>query len=508
MTKLLILHSFLIIVLTATHSQAQIEKFQYWEIKPSEPRIRWSPTHNPNMIADWQIRYALGQDSVSIGGVTLSSKIRAWLSAPKRNNCLILRSGLLYDSSEAELCNLPEGQESEMVTKLNGEVVSNTGTILLSSDTPITAEFYLMDSKKILRIRLQKPKIDIVDISIEKNQWTAILQNKNKPFSDLKLFDYTFPYKERLFKAQIDSGKEELVLRGFLGMRYTMLLEPPDAEQRKLFSIRPRFKTKRDLITYSDKLKLDVYVPGDNNRYKVEKWETATLEKGKWTESVRPYGESQISYHTLRMPNLEASMRLSVVRPGTENLLIPNGEIAVLGFHENFISDEFDHYATHRFGWRFRTFNALGSVDPLYDLKLMQGEFRILFNQAVWNIEETFGVLGAMYQFNYSNTSVTAPGIGVFWGRAMPNIFDSLLRWIPWFKYPKYTDLDFTYIPPHHPNASPSLVMNFHGKMFFPNNLFFEGGVGYYQFSTFNSGLRRTTTLQSFVGTVGLGYMF
>jgi hypothetical protein len=188
--------------------------------------------------------------------------------------------------------------------------------------------------------------------------------------------------------------------------------------------------------------------------------------------------------------------------------LLPNGEIAILGFHENFFTDQYDHFFTHRIGWRFRTFNSLKNFDPLYDLKLTQGEVRFLLNPAVWNIQETFGILGAAYQFEYVNTPVTAPGIGFFWGRSMPNIFDQLLRWIPWFKFPKYTDLDFTFIPPHHPKADANFVMNFHGKMFFPNNVFFEGGISYYQFSTYNENQRRTTTLQAFVGTVGLGYMF
>jgi hypothetical protein len=79
---------------------------------------------------------------------------------------------------------------------------------------------------------------------------------------------------------------------------------------------------------------------------------------------------------------------------------------------------------------------------------------------------------------------------------------------MPWFKYPKYTDLDFTFIPPHHPKAESNFVMNFHGKMFFPNNLFFEWGLSYYQFSTFSETQKRLTTLKAFLGTVGLGYMF
>jgi len=460
------------------------------------------------MIADWQIRYTLNEDSLTIGGITLSSKIKVWATAKKNGDCRVVSSNLLFDHSVLQLCDLPNDAPSKPVAKFNGEVVASSGTILLSSGAPIEAEFVLSQSRKLLKILLKQPSVEIVDISVEKERWIALLQNKTQTFTDLGLFDYTFPYKERLFRASIDTEKDELVLKGFLGLRYVVLLESPDAQQRKFFSVRPRFKSKRDLITYSDKLKLKVYVPGENNRFKTETWEIQGLEKNKWTEVVRDYQNSKVSFHALRMPSYEASMRLSVVRPGSGNVLLPDGEIAILGFHENLFSDEFDNFFTHRIGWRVRTFNAIGNVDPIYNLRLTQGEVRFLLNQSVWNIDETFGLLGAAYQFNYANNSVTAPGVGFFWGRPMPNVFDRLLRWVPWFKYPKFTDLDFTYIPPHHPRANANLVLNFHGKMFFPNNFFFEGGLSFYQFSTFRESIRRTTTLQAFVGTVGLGYMF
>lgn len=495
-------------LLIAFKANAQISNFDYWEIRPSEPRIRWSPVHNPNLMADWQVRYTLTDDFLTIGSVKISPLSKVWAQAPKNGDCRILKSNVLFDATQIEMCNVNEQNRPKFKASLNGVAIALSGTILLANEIPMQGEFYFEKINKIIRVSIKKPAVNIVDISVENERWMAILQNQSQTFSDLKLFDYTFPYRERIFKAQIDTENSELILSGFLGIRYVILLEAPDANQRKFFSARPRIKTNRDLITYSDKLKIEVYVPDEDNNFKTETWELTNLEKNKWTEIVRDYGPSKVSLHALRMPNYEASTRLSVVRPADANVFLPNSEIAILGFHENFFSDQFEDSYTHRFGWRLRTFNSIGKLDPLYELKLNQGELRVLLNQAVWNIEETFGLLGSVYQFNYAYTSAVSPGIGFFWGRPMPNIFDRLIRWIPWFKYPKYTDLDFTYIPPHHQKAEANLVLNFHGKMFFPNNIFFEGGLSYYRFSTYHDNLKQTATLQAFVGTVGLGYMF
>jgi len=489
-------------------SYGQIDKFNYWEIKPSEPRIRWNPKHNPKLMADWQVRYHLTDNSVNIGGVKISPLSKVWNRVSKENECRVLKSNVLFDATQIEMCEVNPNKIPKFKASLNGQSVALSGAILLVNESPIQGEFYFEKIQKLIRVLLKRPAVNIVDISVEKEQWKALLQNQSQTFSDLTLFDYTFPYRERIFNAQINTENNELVLRGFLGIQYALLLEAPDANQKKFFSVRPQVKTNRDLITYSDKLKIDVYVPEENNPYKSETWELTNLEKNKWTEIVLDYGDSKVSLYALRMPSFEASGRLSVIKPGNEGVFLPNFELAMLGFHENFFSDHFDHFFTHRFGWRLRTFDSIGEINPLYRLGLTQGEFRILLRKAVWNIEETFGLLGAVYHFNYANTVATSPGIGFFWGRSMPNIFDQLIRWIPWFKYPKYTDLDFTYIPPHHHKAAGNLVLNFHGKMFFPNNVFFEGGLSYYQFSTYNTSIKQTTTLQVFVGTVGLGYMF
>lgn len=502
-----LLLALLITALRPTLVLGQITTFDYWDILPTEPRVRWSPSQNPKLLTDWQIQYDLGQLNVRFGGIRIDPEANVWQRGQKQGRCYILRSNVVYDLSEYKNCqvDLTDKQRQGPLVKLNGRAVGNRGTLLLSQNQKITAEFIFPSFNRILTIQIQAPQVDAVDISYENQKWVLLLQNQNFKPIDLGLFDPTFPFKEKLFSVTISEDESFFTLPGFLGVKYGRLLETPD--NPKAFSTRPQIKTKRDLITYKKNIRIPVQTdPTDPNS--IEQWETSDLKKNEWNEVIHSVGDTKMSYFALRMPQYEASIRFSMVKAGAAATIVPNGEFAILGFSENLFSSNYDSFFNHRFGWRLRGWQSLDTSNPLYDLKLTQGELRLLLGRGVWNIEQTWGLLAAGYQFEYFNFPVTTPGVGFFWGRSLPNVVDRLFRWSSWFKFPKYTDLDFTYIPPHHPRADYSYVMNFHGKMFLPNQTFFEAGISFYQFSNFDEVRRSKRTLEAVAGTVGFGYMF
>ncbi len=482
-----------------------IDNIGYWEMLPSEPRIRWSPDKDNNILGDWQVNYKLNEDSLKIGNVDFGPKSLIWENAKNKGECQVLQSELLTDKSAYKLCPLTSSLSADLV-KLNGVAAAQEGAITLSLSDHVTAEFTFLNSKQIVIAEFKSPQIKAVDISTFGNKWNVLLQNRNfKPITTT-LFGATFPFQEKLYKINLKSNQFLMPYRGYLGVSFGRSFFPPSLDSNSLeYKKRPIIVTNRPLITYSDKIKFKVKSPTQSG-YKIQTWTAENLKNQKWTILTQDMGSSKVNYSVLKMPNIEASFRVAIAKPAAGNLYI-NGEFAVIGSIENLFSSYYDSWWNHRLSWRARGWQSIDQTS-LLRLNMTQAELRFNFLPSAWNIEPTFGLLVAQYQFEFYRISAQQTGAGFYWGRSLPSIFDRALRTISFFNYPKYTDLDFTYIPPHDPKAEANFILNFHGKMFFPNSTFFEGGISVFRFSTYNPLINQKQTVDSYSGTLGWGLMF
>lgn len=491
-------------------SAAQMTRYNYWDILPIEPRLRWSPAHNPQILTDWQLRYEWAKNKVKLGGIWIEPSQIKWQSSDKYPHCQKIESDVIFDTTKIYNCPLEENSTPERFVLLNGRQVGKRGTLIFEPKKALEVEFILNEINRKLIVEIQSPRIEMVDFSFTDSGWQIILQNQNFKPNNLSFWDLSFPFKEKQFVLNSPLDENLISLDGFLGMKYLRMIENIEelpSEQIKKFRNRPKLATDKNLITYAQSLQVP-YTESTSPEASVSYSAAKDLKLNQWNEVTIPFKDTVLNYHVLRMPKYEASARASFLITDRISNPVPIQEFALIGNSENMFSDKFDHSLTHRFGWRLRGLQSAISQDEVYNLQLNQIEGRWFLKSGVWNIEETFGMLGALYQFKYNGVQTMQPGVGLFWGRSLPHILDRMLRWMPWFKYPKYVDMDLNYIPKHSPFALDNYIMNFHGKMFFPNQFFLEAGISVFRFSAYNSSTDIKSDLNATSGTLGLGYMF
>ena len=130
--------------------------------------------------------------------------------------------------------------------------------------------------------------------------------------------------------------------------------------------------------------------------------------------------------------------------------------------------------------------------------------------------ELTDGARAMGYQsVNFDDVHAPLVGLGLFWARPMPRIFDSILNVVPFLRYPKFVDMDFVYFLPSsiadldsQVTADNNWALNFHGKILWTPQLFAELGTGVKQYGFIDFNARQQVSVTLAYLTVGLGYSF
>lgn len=143
-------------------------------------------------------------------------------------------------------------------------------------------------------------------------------------------------------------------------------------------------------------------------------------------------------------------------------------------------------------------------------MRLFFLDLKYRLQPGIWNRDETIGPIISYQQADITNTQFNLIGVGFFWARSMPYIFNEIMNYIPYMKYPKYVDLDFVY----YPNSTSKDIrlisnwaLNFHGKVMWTNQFFGEAGFGFKTYSILNND-NNNVALSSFYGTAGIGWQF
>ncbi|MGE3760471.1 MAG: hypothetical protein AB7H97_22085, partial [Pseudobdellovibrionaceae bacterium] len=223
---------------------------------------------------------------------------------------------------------------------------------------------------------------------------------------------------------------------------------------------------------------------------------------------------------------------LAKTESGTEMLLIGEGSIAF--WPENILGWDNHYVSRQRWGFTGRFFQSFSSASiassgdsearaQLNKIKLVSNNFdvRYRFTPGVWGRDETWGALAGLSDQQVFAYKARFLGVGFFWARSMPQIFDNIFNIIPYLRYPKFVDLDFTYYPTALSTGTTPLlnfILNFHGKIMWTKSFYGEAGFGW-RWTNFHSMqnaqydekgvLRgRGVTFISAYGLAGLGYSF
>jgi len=217
----------------------------------------------------------------------------------------------------------------------------------------------------------------------------------------------------------------------------------------------------------------------------------------------------------------ELSARSSLVL--SDAGLIIMGELAYNLWFEDILGYDQYHLTKQRWGISTRYFQSftkfkVGDFGNA-QIKNTSLDLKYRFTPGLWTRDETHGAM-LSYQdveVNQDITDFKVPmvGVGWFWARSMPQVFDNLFNYIPIFRYPKWVDMEFIYFM-NSLDATQKLetnfALNFHGQVLWKKNFFGEAGFGVkrYAFIDTTNSFQRNIGYQltTLYGTVGLGFKF
>ena len=313
----------------------------------------------------------------------------------------------------------------------------------------------------------------------------------NIPFAYLFKFDKLPLENDRIFlhKATSKSTYRNLnKLRGYAPQAYTISSDQKEAELKPDKTFIWRFQApEKGKINRSRIVMTDPEHPDD-----------------KWVSH----------YEMFRGYPIEASTRLTgILTASLKTVLI--GEIGGAYWFENLWFSDHPVFAHQRWGVTARYFQALSSIElgegqTLDQLNALALELRYNIIPGLWNRDELFGVIGGLQNVTVGGTQGIILGIGGYWARTMPKVFDKIFNLVSLLRYPKYVDTDFIYYPMGlgEVGSSASYCLNFHGKVFWRPTFYGELGFGVKQYEFTSGAANDQVSFGVAYGTAGLGFIF
>ncbi len=232
-------------------------------------------------------------------------------------------------------------------------------------------------------------------------------------------------------------------------------------------------------------------------------------------------------YELYRTYASEASLRLTGLISADQKIILL-GEIAAGHWFENLLLMDNYYLSNQRWGLNAKYFRSLASVatsdGAISTFNSLTADARFNLTPGLWNRDQLVGLIFGVQHLEYTQTGKDQSGVsqtfvgdselmgvGLYWARTMPKIFDDVFNFVWLLRHPKYVDVDFIYYPLSlTPNIDPGTTfnLNIHGKVFITKEFFAEAGM-----SVKGMGISDNTTGASpdsifASGTGGLGYIF
>jgi hypothetical protein len=246
-------------------------------------------------------------------------------------------------------------------------------------------------------------------------------------------------------------------------------------------------------------------------------WRFNAREKGEVNRSYLGLGlgqqKTKAYFELYRGYANELSARLSGILTSGEGMIM--GELAFNHWFENIFGWE-SYWGSHlRWGASAKYFKSLTplkfSATSSASLDSSTVDLKYRFSPGLWTREESMGVMASYQSVTFDKLVAPMVGVGWFWARSMPKVFDDLINYLPLMGYPKWVDMEFIYYGSSLDSKIKMDVnysLNFHGQVLWKKSLFGEAGFGVRRFAFSNAGINQKAELNSFYGTVGLGLKF
>lgn len=389
----------------------------------------------------------------------------------------------------------------------------------------------------------QPNKLELMDISDTKNPKVlrivgydtrptgpSVILNPDQYSSLTKLigFESTIGDPRKFWAAAVKANDPKIFLPGESGGIFKQrfdLSETPKRQARVYLETRTPKGVYADNVSFEGRKQPSAKVSSDQNSVEVDPknpskfvWNFKATERGKINRSyltVELEGKQYKSYlEVYKGYPRELSGRFIAVQSGGEFVMM--GEVAYNQWFEDILGWSNYWLSRQRWGFSgkyFQSINQLkvdnaGATAPL---KVMTLDLKYRTTSGLWGRDESLGALVSYQDVTFDAMKAPMLGVGAFWARSMPRVFDELFNLAPFMRYPKWVDMEFIYYVSSM-NADvkldSSMSLNFHGKVLWTEHLFGEAGFGIKRYGFTDSSLNQKASLNTLYGTVGLGVNF
>lgn len=244
-------------------------------------------------------------------------------------------------------------------------------------------------------------------------------------------------------------------------------------------------------------------------------WNFRSEKKGEINKSyiTVDYGGKKYNsfYEVYRAYANELSARFTGVVSNSGQVIL--GEVLYTRWFEALLGE--NSFSFQRWGFAGKYFNSLNKLKisdtSSESLSVMTLDLKYRFTPGVWTRDESSGLMFSYQDITFGTFKAPMMGGGWFWARSMPRVFDNIMNWIPFFRYPKWVDMEVIYyfssLNSKITLNSP-LSVNFHGQILWSKSFFGEAGFGLKRYAFVDKELNQKAELNIFYGTVGLGLKF
>lgn len=231
--------------------------------------------------------------------------------------------------------------------------------------------------------------------------------------------------------------------------------------------------------------------------------------------SIEADGRVYKSYYEIfRAYGNEISGRLTGV--GGTGSVIVFAELAYNHWFESIGGWQNDLWSRHRWGINSKYFQSLSQIPTNSPNKsgtltvlTVDGKYR--FKAGMWGRDETVGAIVSYQSVSFDPVAAPMLGVGTFWARSMPRVFDDMFNYFSIFRFPKWVDMEFIYYaysPSSNIALNSPLALNFHGQVMWTDGFFGEAGFGLKRYAFVDRSVNQIVGLNTFYSTIGIGYKF
>tara|TARA_B110001454_G_scaffold219185_2_gene251005 strand:+ start:27604 stop:29478 length:1875 start_codon:yes stop_codon:yes gene_type:complete len=408
--------------------------------------------------------------------------------------------------------------------------------IIAKDNIPVRAFFELQNG--IVFEMVNQPKsIELAEVVQDGVNYT-FLGVGNSPFGAIKkeseavnffnniiAFDSTIGDFREFYSLNVSNSttRPVIVTEGLSGglFQYFLTLTnvPTEAERIYLLNNTPNatYLDNFKLHATSNKnLKFDaqnkVTKERNSNRFV---WNSSLDKKGEFNSASLEYenqdgGKNRAYFEVYRGFSQEFSLKLTGIK--TETQFVTLGEVSYNKWFEDFGTRP-GSWFFQRLGIGFNYFKSLTDIETgeggKSSLQSQSLSLKYRLTPGLWNWDESLGVIFSYQRIKFETMDTPLVGVGVFWARSMPLAFDAVFNLVPIFRYPKWVDMDFVYLPASLDTkikSNGSMALNFHGKVLWTKKMYGEAGFGYKAFNLENEFVG--SEVRSLYLTVGLGLNF